>query len=267
MNLDFIPLWVWFLGTVAIILIAIEAGFRIGRRSARTSQEQKESPAATMGGAVLGLVGFILAFTFSIAAGRFDARKELVRNEANAIGTAYLRADFLTDPDRQEVRRLLREYVEIRVTFAQHQDMEKLSELLARTSEIHNRLWANAVQNARRDPNPQGVTLFVESINDVIDIHGLRRAIGIDARIPSGIWCILYMLSVLGMTAMGYQSGIAASKRSPTILIVAGSFALVILLIAGLDRPNNTFISVTQKPLIDVQNWMNAAADRPSSSQ
>src|SRR5690349_12043866 len=90
MSVDVIPLWVFFIGTITIILLSVETGFALGKQATRRSRDEKESPVAAIGGAVLGLVAFMLAFTFSIASGRFDLRKELVREDANAIRTAWL---------------------------------------------------------------------------------------------------------------------------------------------------------------------------------
>src|SRR5262245_586640 len=122
MNLDAVPLWAFFFGAIATILLSLEAGYRLGRLVQRRAADEKESPAATMGGAALGLVAFMLAITFSIAAGRFDSRKELVRTDANVIGTAWLRADLLDDPQRSELKGLLREYLERRLTAAESRD-------------------------------------------------------------------------------------------------------------------------------------------------
>ncbi len=260
MNLDFIPIWVWFAGTVAIILISVEEGFRLGRQGAKRSADEKESPVAAMGGAVLGLVAFMLAFTFSIASGRYDTRKELVREDAGAIRTAYLRADFLEEADRAEAKGLLRGYLDYRVEFARAGGAQGRSEAEGAILEAHGRMWGIAVENARKDMNSDVGALFLESINDVINVHALRVTVALDTRIPVGIWAILYAISVLGMMAVGYQAGIAGSQRSRTSVILAVSFALVMTLIAGMDRPNTPFMSVTQKPLADLQAWMAAEA-------
>ena len=227
----------------------------MGKRAARASPDEKESPAAAMSGAILGLVAFILAFTFGIASGRYDTRKQLVREEANAIRTAYMRAEFLSDGERAKVYRLLRQYTDIRVSFALSWDIDKLPELLSRSTDIQHQLWAIAVANGHRD-NSDISALFVESINQLVDLHALRMALAVETRIPVGIWAILLSLSLLGMMATGYQAGIAAPKRSQTVPILAVAFALVITLIAGLDRPNTRFISVTQRPLIEAEDWM-----------
>jgi hypothetical protein len=118
MSMDSVPTWVSFVGTMLAVLVSIEAGYRLGDIAHRRSEEEKESPVSAFAGAILGLVAFMLAFTFSIASDRYDTRKELVRNEANAIRTAYLRSDFLPEPDRTEAKGRLKEYLDARVAAA-----------------------------------------------------------------------------------------------------------------------------------------------------
>ena len=268
MSLDVIPLWIFFVGTMIIILLSVEVGFEFGSKAARGVRKEKESPVAAMGGAVLGLVAFMLAFTFGIAAGRFDMRKELVREDANAIRTAWLRADFLPEPDRSDVRTLLKNYLEIRVVLVEFQNIAMMPKAGAESIAIQKRLWEYVAAHAKTDLNSDIGALVVESINDVINAHAVRVSVAIETRIPAGIWIILYALAILGMLAMGYQLGISGSTRSRTSVILAISFALVITLIAGLDRPNTPFVSVTQKPLRDVQLFMEqqqrAATTTPS---
>jgi hypothetical protein len=119
-------------------------------------------------------------------------------------------------------------------------------------SDIQRRLWAMAVANARRDMNSDVGALYVESVNDVAAVHASRVAIGVQARIPTGIWFGLTGLTVLAMMSLGYHTGITASRRSVSTLILAAAFALVIVLIATLDRPGG-FIRVSQQPLVDLQ--------------
>lgn len=256
MTLDIVPLWAFFFGTIAVILLSVEAGLAFGRRAVRRSKKEKESPAAAMGSAVLGLVAFMLAFTFSIAAGRFDTRKELVRNDAGAIRTAWQRADFLPDAERDEVKSLLQEYLDVRVTLAESGNLANIPAAHARSLAIQKRLWAIAVANGQKDLNSDIGAMLVESINEVINVHAVRVAIAVDARIPLGIWAVLGTLSVLGMMAMGYHTAISGSTRTWSSVVLAVSFALVITLIAGLDRPDTPFVKVTQKPLRDVQRFM-----------
>jgi hypothetical protein len=263
MVVDAIPLWVFFAGTIALILLSVKGGFAMGKQAVRRTPEEKESPAAAVGGAVLGLVAFMLAFTFSIASGRYDARKELVRDDAEAIRTAWMRADFFPEPDRGAFRKLLREYVDVRLALVASKDVTKLPAVEAEAVAVHHRLWAFAVAHGKTDLNSDIGSLVVESVNDVADVHARRVAVAAEARIAVGIWLILYALSVLGMVAIGYQMAVAGSPWMRTSSVLAVSFALVITLIAGLDRPNTPLVPVSQKPLRDVRVLMDQSPGQP----
>ena len=113
-----------------------------------------------------------------------------------------------------------------------------------------------AVVNARKDMNSDVAALYVEALNEVTNIHWLRVAIGLQARIPGIIWMALYALVILGMIGIGYQTAIAGSRRTWAMLILALSFSLVLALIAELDRPASDLLPVTQQPLEDLQVWM-----------
>jgi len=256
MSIEAIPVWAFPLVTIVIVIVSIEAGYRLGRFAHQRSTDEKESPISVMSQSILGLAAFMLAFTFGIVANRFEVRKELVREETNAIPTASLRGDFLSEPDRDETRELMRQYVTARVALFQSRDTERVESFLSEAQRSHGRLWEIAVANARKDLNSHVAALYIESLNLVFDIHALRVAQGLQARIPTGIWLILLALMCLGTMGVGYQTGIAGSKRSMARLILAVSFALVISLIADLDRPGGGSIRVTHQPLIDLQSWM-----------
>src|SRR5262245_51151559 len=112
--LDALPLWALFIVILLVVLLSVEFGYRLGRYRRRRHEEEKEAPLGTMVGAILGLLAFILAFTFGLAATRFDTRRQVVLDEANAIGTTYLRAGMLPEQG-QQVRGLLRDYVAARL--------------------------------------------------------------------------------------------------------------------------------------------------------
>lgn len=256
MNTSEIALWAFFVGTAVLVLVSVEIGFRLGRAAHRRSESELESPVAAMGGAILGLVAFMLAFTFGIASSRFDARKELVRNEARAIETTYLRADFLEPPDREAVKNLLVRYLDERLAIADMRAAEEVEPILREAAETHERLWKIAVEHGRRELNSDVAALYIDSLNEMFDLHHQRVAIGLQARIPSGVWACLYLLAMLGMISMGYQEGITGSRRSAASLILALSFALVISLIAALDRPISGGFTVPHQPLFDVRARM-----------
>lgn len=263
MTLDSVPIWLFFFGTVLLVMLFIEAGYRLGNGAHRKSEDEKESPISGVAGAVLSLAAFVLAFTFAIVADRYDARKELVRDDANAIRVAYLRADFLPVAVRAESKQLLSKYLDSRLAFAQAGSLESsgVERILVETDRIQRRLWKIAVANAERDMNSDVAALYVESLNHMEEVHASRLAIGVRTRVPAGIWIVLYALTILGMISMGYHAGISGSKRSKATWMVAIAFGMVIALIASLDRPTG-FIKVTQQPLSDLQQFMSAGSKR-----
>lgn len=257
MSVDAVPIWVFFVGTILVVMASIEAGYRLGRH--RRSEDEKEAPISGVSGAILGLTAFILAFTFGIVAERYDARKALVRDDANAIRTTYLRANFLPEPHRAEAKNLLRRYLDLRVAFAHANSIEpgRVRALRVDTDRIQRRLWDIAVVNAERDMNSDVAALYIESLNNVFEVNASRLAVGLQARVPIGIWFVLYGLMIFGMMSIGYHAGIVGSKRSKSTLILAISFAMVITVIASLDRPGG-YIRVTQQPLVDLQGFIAA---------
>lgn len=267
MNLDSIPIWAFFAGTIFLVLISLEAGSLLGRFSHRKPEADKESSAASTASAgVLGLAAFIMAFTFGIVSDRYDARKGLVREEASAVRTAYLRSAFLPEADRAEARGLLRQYLEDRLAVIQSGNLERLKTTASEAEQIQNRLWNTAVINARKDMNSDVAALYIESLNDVMNVHALRVAVGMQARIPGSIWAVLCGLTILGLMSMGYQTGVAGSKRSLATAFLAVSFATVIVVIASLDRPGG-FIKVAQQPLIELQNSIAAGRMNEDTSE
>ena len=152
MRIDALPMWAVFAGTIVVVLVAIEAGYLLGRAMHRRSDEEKESPVSAIAGAILGLAAFMLAFTFGIVSERYDAKRALVREDAVALRTAWQRADFLPEPDRAEANTLLRHYVDVRVTFAEEGtlDPEHVKRFLSETQRIQDRLWDMAVATRAR---------------------------------------------------------------------------------------------------------------------
>ncbi len=254
--LDHLPLWALFALTVGVVLLSLECGFRLGKyRHSRTEQE-KESPVGVLVGATLGLLGFMLAFTFGLAASRYDSRRQVLLDESNAIGTAYLRAGLLPEPQHGEVRRLLREYVDVRLEAI---ESGKIAQGVRRSEELHGLLWAQATAVGVKEPRSIVVGLFIQALNEVIDLHAKRVTLGMRNRIPGTIWAALYFVAVLGMGSMGYQAGLTGTSRSLSVLALTLAFSAVLYLIADLDRPQEGLLRVSQQALIDLRASMKSA--------
>jgi hypothetical protein len=251
--LDAIPLWAMLPAFGIFLWLAMEGGYRLGKWRREHIAVEKEQPVGAMVASILGLVALVLGFTFSLAASRFEARRTAILDEANAIGTTWLRARLLPEPQRSEVNRLLQEYVDVRI----HGTEEgKTEQALQRSEELHSLLWAQAAAAAEQDTGSIVTGIFIQSLNETIDLHATRVLVGIRSRIPLVIWIGLFGLAMLGMAAVGYQAALSASLRSPAMIGLVLSFAVVLHLIADLDRGQEGLLRVSQQALIDLQRSM-----------
>jgi hypothetical protein len=185
-----------------------------------------------MGAAALSLLAFTLAFTFALAATHLDARQQFIADEANAIRTTYLRSAFLPEPQRSTFRGILRGYLEARLEAAQVR-----KEDLVGSQRLHAHLWAEAGAAVQNEPSSTLAGGFIDSLNEVINLHAKRVQATLRSRIPGVIWATLYFVASLAMAGIGYHEGLTSRRRSPAVVILVLTFSAVIYLIADLDRP------------------------------
>jgi len=243
--------------TVLLTLASVEAGFWLGRWRLKGDHEL-DTTANAIVGTTLGLLAFTLAFTFSMAASRYDNRKQLVVEEANAIGTTYLRAMMLPAPQANEVRKLLRAYVDTRLEAALTPG--QLSPAVVRSEQLHTQLWQEAVAVASAQSDSVINGLFIASLNDVIDLHSKRLA-GWRNSIPATIWVFLFLTAALGMASMGYHAGLSGSRRTMAVIFLTLAFSGALTLIADLDRPREGFLVVSQQAMLDLKASMQQDGD------
>ena len=249
-----IPLWLFYAVTVAIVMFSVVCGLLMGRTIRQRGIDEKEAPIGAIVGAMLGLLAFILALSFSMAATRFDTRKQLLLDEVNTLGTTFLRTDLLPASQRAESRKLLKAYVDIRVNASQHS--EQLSQTLLDSEAIHERLWSQITALSKQSNDPVLLALYIQSLNDVIDLHSKRVTVALQYHIPGPIWVMLYIVTILTMISVGYQFGATGTNSWMITLFLALSFSAVIMLIADLDRSTSGVLKVSQKPLIDFQKQL-----------
>jgi hypothetical protein len=261
--LDAIPIWLLFVLTVAVILLAIETGYRVAVLRSRRGARDREAPIGEIVGALLGLLAFILAFTFGLSANRFDNRRELLLKEVNAIGTCYLRTAFVPTPYRDDLRQLLRQYVDARLMVT---NMASVGEVIATSEELQGTMWQTAV-DAMRSLSPKTDQtmpgLFIDALNEMIDLHRARVVVGVRYRIATVIWCMLYFVAIVATCAMGYGAGLKGSRSMIGNVLLALTFSAVIWLIADLDRAHEGFIAVSQQPLVELHDKMATPAMTP----
>jgi hypothetical protein len=197
-----------------------------------------------------------LAFTFGIAASRFDSRRELLQDEVVAIGTMYLRTDFLPEPRRSELRNILRVYIDQRL---RSRDPKQLQSALDSSRALQRVIWANVAEAGRRDPSSEMMALLVESTNEVIDVQSRRVALSLRARIPYAIWGALYLVTLLTMGSLGYFAGIEDTKRSIINLALMVSFTAILMLIADLDRAHEGLLETNYQSLENLRKAVNTS--------
>lgn len=248
--LDAIPLPAFFVTAMLGLALAIEGGFRLGTWRRKQAIYEKDSPVGAVVAATLGLVGFILAMTFSFAVSRFEGRQEAFVGELNAIGTAYLRADFLPEPQRERTKQGLREYVDLRL---QAVEQNSITQGITLSEEAHSKLWGILASLTSSDLNSISVTLYTQSLNELIDLHEQRIMAGLHQRIPRSLWLVLFIISLLGMGEIGYQTALAGSNRTPVSLGLVMAFALLLYLIADLDRPLEGSLRINQAAMRELR--------------
>jgi hypothetical protein len=252
--LDQFPIWAVYVGTVVVVVLVAEIGFRIGIWLQRRDPESGTTPmtGAVVGG-MLGLMAFLMAFSIGIVINQHNGRKAMVVTEANAVGTAYLRAGFLDEPDRTAARDLLREYVEVRLAAAA--DASLYESVLTRSEEIHGQLWSIVEDNVRQGKESDIMGLFVESINEVIDVHSLRVA-AVELRLPRLLGVVMFAATVLSFLLVGIASSADGKRDFFAILVFALAFVAVLIIVVDLDRPQQGLITVSQTALTDLLGQM-----------
>lgn len=241
-------------GLLLSMLLSIELGYRLGAPAQDQVSESYKSHVNSISGSLLGILALLLGFTFSLSLQRYDSRSEAVVHEANAIGTTYLRADFLPEALRDEVKALLREYMDLRVTTGQVDltQHERLRSMAVDTGRLHSKLWDYARQAAELDPNPVRTGLFIQTLNDLIDNYSQRDA-ELARHVPELVLTLLYVTFVMTGAVVGYATGLSGHRASMVTHILAVLIVILVFIILDLDRPQRGLIQVSQKSMLDLQ--------------
>jgi hypothetical protein len=241
---------------VLIIGGSVTAGILVGRRIRSGTGEHRE-PVGVVQGTLLSLVGLLLAFGLTMAVGRYEGRRALVLQEANAIGTTFLRAQMLAEPVRAESLQLLEQYADAAIDLAdQVPDTERFVEDVSQMSDLERELWARAGEAVTADSVGTAPRLYVETLNHMFDTHNARIS-SLRNRVPS---TVVLLQVVGGAVALGVLSlYLALLGRSVITSIAAATFVILIVFISfDLDRPQRGLITVPFTPLVNVRASMEA---------
>lgn len=216
------------------MLAAQEIGFRLGRRRSG-SAEAGPAGLGAVDGAVFGLMGLLIAFTFSGAATRFDTRRHLVVDEANAIGTAYLRIDLLPAPAQPAMRDLFRRYVDERLeVYAALPDVAAARAALARAAALQEQIWNGAVAAVRDAPG--AMLAVLSSLNAMIDIT-TTRTVALQTHSPWIIYALLVFLALVCALLAGFGMAGGRSRSAIHVFGFAAILSLTIYVILDMEFP------------------------------
>ena len=241
---------------VGLLLLSIETGYRLGDKAPTALPDSAKSQVLAISGAIFGLLALFLGFTFSMSLGRFDQRRELVVREANAIGTTYLRSKLLPEPDRHAVATLLRSYVDARLDFYNlRDDQGQFRNVIDRTEKLQNDLWVQVATVVKKDDRPVTTGLFIQSLNEVIDLHAERVA-AMENHVPESVLLLLFLVALLSAMLVGYSCGLAKRRHLFSTSIVALLIGIVSIAIIDLDRPTRGLVRVSQNSMIQLHDSM-----------
>jgi hypothetical protein len=248
--LDRSSVWLLYLITFAFLVIACELGFRMGRYGRSRWPEAGKATAGPIMGSALGLLAFLLAFTFGMSSSRFDARKQLVLDEAASILVAYKRAESLPEPQKSACTQLLRDYVQQRVGVGELESIEEIQALVFRSENTQDALWAQAVSLSAQ-PNAI-LSGFMQSLSSLTEYQMMRVRAASWNSIPEAIVLALYGIAFFGLSALGFNAGLNAHRPIFPALMLILAFSFVIILIIDLERPRQQLFHVSQEPIMDV---------------
>lgn len=254
--LYWIPAWLIFPILLAAMMIAAAIGRRVGLAKRGSDLSTEGFDLNVVQGALFGLLGLLIAFTYSFVMTRYDHRKAAVVGEANAIGTAYLRAELAPEPTRSELMDLLRRYARTRIVTAQAaNDPAQFEAALAESLKIQGQLWPTATASLRGRPPTVTDALLLGSINEVIDSHGRRLATTYD-HLPWVVIAMLVAVSLVAIGLTGYAGGVARHRKPWLSTIVATTVSAATFIIIDMDRPRAGLIQISQQSLIDTLNGL-----------
>ena len=239
---------VLFPALAALLVVATLAGSRIGRRRHAEGATADEYGLHGLDNAMLGLMALLIGFTLAMALSRYEERRAGALEEANAIGTTWLRSRLLAEPHRTETDRLLRAYLQVRLDLIR---TGNVTQAIKRSDALQVELWAEATAVAATTTQPIMASLFIQSLNQTIDLQQTRISASTN-RIPTVVFAVLAAVAVIGSGFSAYSGGLAGGRSVKADLISCVLVASVIVTIFDLDNPAAGFIRVSQQPFLSL---------------
>jgi hypothetical protein len=253
-------LWAILFGVLAV---AGEIGFRLEgwRTTRRTLPEAQRSGISTVTASMFALLAFTLGLTISFAQSRFEARRDLVVREANAIGTAWLRARLVGEPDGAAIATLIEHYTRVRLDYTAGEHDDRVPPLLTETGTLQTEMWNKATELARRAPTPISASL-IAALNEMFDAS-LAQRFAFTTRVPPSLEWTLLAGSILAVGAMGYQLGATGSRQAILSVLSLLMWAGALVLIIDFDRARQGTIRVDPAPLVWTMEGFGSGGSNP----
>ena len=238
---------VFFLLSLLLLWLAAQAGTVLRRRRALKDDEREDFNVVQT--ATLTLLGLIIGFTFSMAISRYDQRKTYEEEEANAIGTEYVRAELLPTANAAAVRAQLKRYLDLRIAFYRTRNKRELQQIDADTTQLQTEMWSAVQAPAVAQPTPV-IALAVAGMNDVLNSQGYTQAAWWN-RIPGSAWTLMIAIAICCNLLVGY--GARSTKAKAGVLFVLPLVvSIAFLLIADIDSPRSGFVHVVPQNLVSL---------------
>jgi hypothetical protein len=235
------------LGLIGGVVAAHEVGFRLGSL-VRSADDPFDRQVALVRASTAALVAFLIGFAFSGAASRFIDRLDIIVKEANALGTAYLRADTIAEPQRSELKAALREYTADRVQLLSGERRDQIEPLLAKVGGLHERMWQSAIKGTKE--NAPLMAIVLPPINEVIDLHSVHLAM-VRRHLPLPIMAVFLGTAAIGVGLIGFGNGRMGRRFSLLDAVYGIVLAIALWMTIDLDYPGIGIITVSNRPVVE----------------
>jgi hypothetical protein len=244
--------WLIYMISVVLVLGAGELGRRLGVRDRARDGGAAQGTNGNLESALFTLLALMVGFSFAMAMTRFDARRDVALQEANAIGTAALRSQELTPQPAATSLALLRDYARTRLDIAHNpRSLDRVEAMISDSDELQRQLWRIAMDASAADPRSVGVGLYVQSLNAMIDLQETRLMAG-RSHVPDVVFLLLYAIAMVAVGFAGYRIGMTGPRGRVPNAIMGVLIATVIGLIVDIDHPRSGLVTVSQQPMLDL---------------
>jgi Protein of unknown function (DUF4239) len=248
------PIWI-IAALLVAMTIAAELGFRLGRRWYPRFDDARRGHFGSILGSLLGLLALLLSFTFAMSANRYDVRRQLVLNDANALEGLYLQSSLLPEAPRKSFKQLLKGYVDLRsrVALMRHDaSVKEASGLPTQSETLHGQMWNAVRESTQLEPPPRIADSMFKGLIDALSIHR-SRVFSWESRVPDSVIWLLLLGCIAGVCAIGLAGGLGNHRGLPARVIVTVLLCATIYVVLDLDRPHEGLIQISQSPMLHLQ--------------